>query len=365
MAVDPDVLPNARSNHRAVGATLAEDRACIKCGYNLRGLETHGACPECGTAITPRRDRSKRFADNLVNSEMWYLKALALGLGLMAAAVVGTWVLWIGVWMGTIPVALGNIVALALALAWFVASWISTTERPHTESTVKDEILDSDPLRKAARFAQALAVLAVLADAARYWTGSPVFAALSGLVSVAFLFGLVPLGIYLSSLADWAGETNVGSRLRTAAWCTTVCGSLAVIASVALLMPVPFKLLIAGALTILSIIVLIGLVLFCASTVQLAHTAFWAITNSHQSQEREIRMAERKRRQAEADAARATAADIAMADTANPHQQAVLEDDSPIAVEGLEHTEAVKPEQAPTRPPPPAGDLDTYELADD
>ena len=361
MPVDPVHLENAKP----IGATINEDRACIKCGYNLRGLETHGACPECGTAITPKRDRSKRFADNLVNSEMWYLKTLAVGLGLMAASVVGTWVLWIGVWIGSIPVALGNVLALALALAWFAASWISTTKRPHTESTVKDEILDSDPLRKAARFAQALAVLAVLADAARYWTGSPVFAALYGLVSVAFLFGLVPLGIYLSSLADWAGETGVGSRLRTAAWCTTVCGSLAVIASVALLMPVPFKLLIAGALTILSIIVLIGLVLFCASTVQLAHTAVWAITNSHQSQEREIRMAERKRRQAEADAARATAADIAMADTANPHQQAVLDDDSPIAVEGIEHTEAVKPEQAPTRPPPPAGDLDTYELADD
>jgi len=31
--------------------TIAEDIPCRRCGYNLRGLNTAGACPECGTAI--------------------------------------------------------------------------------------------------------------------------------------------------------------------------------------------------------------------------------------------------------------------------------------------------------------------------
>jgi len=30
---------------------LDEDIACLKCGYNLRGLPTDDACPECGTAV--------------------------------------------------------------------------------------------------------------------------------------------------------------------------------------------------------------------------------------------------------------------------------------------------------------------------
>ena len=30
---------------------LAEDRTCIKCAYNLRGLDPAGRCPECGTAV--------------------------------------------------------------------------------------------------------------------------------------------------------------------------------------------------------------------------------------------------------------------------------------------------------------------------
>ena len=30
---------------------LAEDRLCIDCGYNLRGLRPDGLCPECGGAV--------------------------------------------------------------------------------------------------------------------------------------------------------------------------------------------------------------------------------------------------------------------------------------------------------------------------
>ncbi len=30
---------------------LAEHRACFACGYNLQGLQSDGACPECGLRI--------------------------------------------------------------------------------------------------------------------------------------------------------------------------------------------------------------------------------------------------------------------------------------------------------------------------
>ena len=31
--------------------TIATDLACIKCGYNLRTMQVHGRCPECGTEV--------------------------------------------------------------------------------------------------------------------------------------------------------------------------------------------------------------------------------------------------------------------------------------------------------------------------
>lgn len=45
---EPDVLPGRASE------TLAQDWSCSVCGYNLRGLPTGHACPECGN-IEPYR----------------------------------------------------------------------------------------------------------------------------------------------------------------------------------------------------------------------------------------------------------------------------------------------------------------------
>ena len=35
----------------AVGAELAGDLPCVRCGYNLKGLTVKGMCPECGTSV--------------------------------------------------------------------------------------------------------------------------------------------------------------------------------------------------------------------------------------------------------------------------------------------------------------------------
>src|SRR5687768_14962896 len=43
--------PGAWLGHDVAGGQLAHDVACRKCGYNLRGLDANGRCPECGTAV--------------------------------------------------------------------------------------------------------------------------------------------------------------------------------------------------------------------------------------------------------------------------------------------------------------------------
>jgi len=353
MPVDPDMMPGAKPS----GAAIEQDRPCVKCGYNLVGLDTEGACPECGTPITRRR-KGDRFNDNLVNAPIGYLEYLAAGLGGMGVVIVGTWALWVGVWAGMIPKAAGAVAAIVLAMLWFGATWVATMKRPISEHTARDDILDSKRLRAAARLAQGVGVGAVLADAVAVMLGpnssvAVVFGVLSGLLAVASLFGLVPLGIYLSSLADWAGETTVGSRLRASAWCIAVCGTLLIAVTLVLLMPLPFRLLFAIMTTVLSIAVLIGLVLFCVSILQLVNTAVWAIMNWNQSRAREARIAARKRAQAESDAARADQAASAIAEVANPHQEAIADDDSPIPVEGLE------PGEDPVRESEPDTGTDT------
>jgi hypothetical protein len=39
-----------------VDPLIDEDMPCIKCGYNLRGLQDQGQCPECGTKIAETLD---------------------------------------------------------------------------------------------------------------------------------------------------------------------------------------------------------------------------------------------------------------------------------------------------------------------
>ena len=46
-------IPEAASDKLRLDAEgrVDEDITCRKCGYNLRGLPTDGACPECGSAV--------------------------------------------------------------------------------------------------------------------------------------------------------------------------------------------------------------------------------------------------------------------------------------------------------------------------
>lgn len=74
-------------------AALAEDRPCVRCEYNLRGLMRDGRCPECGLEVAESL-KSPLLHDcgaGWLNWSRWWLYALAasgvlyLG-GLLAAA---------------------------------------------------------------------------------------------------------------------------------------------------------------------------------------------------------------------------------------------------------------------------------------
>ncbi|MGI9015409.1 MAG: hypothetical protein ACR2GY_14345 [Phycisphaerales bacterium] len=107
----------------ARGATpLAEDVACLNCGYNLRGLLVGGRCPECGTSI-PRKpgkaaillpgDRGKR------SRIQWGLTCTAVAI-FVTAGVRLLAVMW---WLAIDPRII-TVCYLVLALLWTVGAFL-------------------------------------------------------------------------------------------------------------------------------------------------------------------------------------------------------------------------------------------------
>ena len=57
-----------------VPEVVVDDRSCISCGYNLRGLPCAGVCSECGASV------SESLRDDLLqNASREYLTELLLG----------------------------------------------------------------------------------------------------------------------------------------------------------------------------------------------------------------------------------------------------------------------------------------------
>src|SRR5688572_6478934 len=71
-------------------AVIASDRACVQCGYNVRGLTRESRCPECGSPV------ADSFADYFLSADpKWRKVLLAAAVLLIAASVLrfGGWCL--------------------------------------------------------------------------------------------------------------------------------------------------------------------------------------------------------------------------------------------------------------------------------
>ena len=352
------------------GATIDADKACSNCGYSLRGLRIGSNCPECGTPVGRRV--TTRFADNLVDSEMWYLRSLVLGFGLMAGSLLGTigWMVFTGwrsqQWAPLHPLVVSAGFFIASG-AWLAGVFITTLKRPRNEHTVRDVLLDSVWVRQSARLLQLLPVAATGLGLAATATGggtAAVFAVFAGLAAIAGFFGLVPLCVYHASLADWAGDTGIGDRLRAAAWSIAVCGTFGVICFLILLIPgLRFKLLVTVGLVLASIITFIGGVLLFLGVLQLALASLWAVQNSTSARAREQRIAVRKAEEEEQSRARAEAAEAEQvaelearegAGDVSPFDDADEDEPIPLAEAGEEAPPRALPDAVDAMLPPPS-----------
>jgi len=251
-----------------------------------------------------------RFVDNLSDAPVWYLRRLRLGLltlclAMFSVAGLLAYSVYYGAARAGTLMTINNIEHylaggfFGCGLLWLLGAWISTRARPKGDRTSPDMLLDSAQLRRAAWMTQGFAPAAVL----MVWTSQMgpagvigmALAILALLLMVAAAFSLVPLSLYLSSVADWAGDSDLGERMRNAAWIIAVLGTIGAVCFVGALIPWIlsglFNLLAIGAFALNVVAVL----MIALSLMLLANTAQWAILNNGSTAARNVRLANRMR----------------------------------------------------------------------
>lgn len=285
---------------------ILEDRPCVGCGYNLKGLTIGAVCPECAQPIT--RLKARIPDDVVTNAPIGYVRILQAGFTLMAASAVGG--LFVPLVVFTSP-GFAPATALMVAMAWLAGVSIVCWPRPAPPPGRKRHS-DWPILRIAVFVTQAAWPLAVIvglslaaappAPVALGATPAPtgLFGGVSivtKIIAALAVLGIVPTMWLLANLSEWVNDDDRARRLKYAS-------GLAAVALLLELFGATFRLPIGGpfgSLMILGLnvvpLIAVGVVLYNVwSIVQLAQTTAWAINTAKRQREREQALRERVER---------------------------------------------------------------------
>lgn len=285
---------------RSRGSVIREHQRCPNCEYDLIGLVAGGVCPECGRPIVMHRP-SGRFGDNLVDAPLNYLRHLRWALLLLAVVSIGAIVTVAAAWW-TGQYAIVPVSMLGLTPAWAAGVWLTTWKRP--SGLPRDSVLDHRKLRVALRVVHMLPIVAAGLIFAGYLTqmstpvGLPLIAQvllLAGLgIVLLCVVALVPLGVYLSALCDWAGDGGLSTRFRLASSVIALCTMTAVVMAMILVGSVGMRGMAALVLMWSVSVSGIATVGFLFFLLQLSHMATWAVNNAVTASERDARVSARR-----------------------------------------------------------------------
>lgn len=229
MALSSDDLRHMHDKSRggAGKAVVIEiDRACIQCGYNLRGLKPDGKCPECGRPIGMKR-RGPVFADQMSAAPLLWTKgfvngtfALAVGISVIIPCAI--------VSMMEVESSLGVSVMILGGLSWFIGAFLVTRPRPVTDATSVSPTKEWVWERFLGRWSQVAWCIGpgLVAASAHANVGERALFVLGLAFIAAAIVGIAPLLIVLSNLTYWAADTNLAYRLKIASWTLPLSGLL-------------------------------------------------------------------------------------------------------------------------------------------
>ena len=197
---------------------LWQDRACRRCGFNLRGLPRTGDCPECGLSIAVSLREPY-----LQHAEPNWVRGLASGVG---------WILWsvfVGLAGGIIvgPLSGGDPtvkagVSLIASLVYLIGVWRLTSPEPGVHR--EDDPRSRGVTRWSAGIAFATELLS-LGVATAHPAAVLAASTVSGLASVVAYFGLF---IYAARLALRLPDGELARVTRVVMWGIVVSFSLTI-----------------------------------------------------------------------------------------------------------------------------------------
>lgn len=332
--------------------TIFQDITCRSCGYNLKGIDARGRCPECGEFISSRAfgDAHRRsFQGNLGEAPKGFLlllsaAMLATGVGQLAMLLLWGWTVVYG--LSDIELNIAAIVAGVLYLAGIAGMVVPAPKQTSSARPRTPKFFIVVAISGAACW--------ILHPVLVIWTQAAASALSSyvvGFLFVAGAFSAAAVGVILSDIAEWASDTVIANWLRNFAWGQAAGLTVCLLVKLFEAAGLPFVGLLYWVMSLGALAWLVCVLMAGISAIQMLRMVFWAVRNTKERVERDRRIARRAR---EYEERRQVAMDLANASM--PPEQPVMEELDPLTPRPGMKTHQISR---------PTGEASPYGLEDD
>lgn len=273
---------------RVPGMIIDTDRACPKCGYNVRGLSVGKPCPECGRPIY--FGLTAKVEHRLADAPYWFIRLQSVGLwvifagAVMLALVAGAWesLEWDGLTTAALAI---------VGVLWVAGVGAVCMPRPNTRNEGTETPQESRVLRLAALVSQSLWLVAAGLSTL---TGVP--AALDAAIGAMVIAGLgvIPTMFLLANHAEYIGDPDRGRKLS---WLATVLAIFIVLYALGLRMrvaiPLPMLAAFFKGVPLLAWVIVLTTAFTLWHMFQLAVVGAWAIRVAEREDERDNNLRDR------------------------------------------------------------------------
>ena len=264
--------------------TVINERQCVGCGYNLRGLPVGGRCPECGMPIASE----SRFDEPLAHSPVEVIKAFRLGCWFATVVMFSAAVTIVARSFRAVPAEAIAAILGVLAMLWLAATWMVTPSFTIRAAAARG-FGPTSRLRMAARALQfgwlacasCYALVALYSTQLGGWVG---LVRLGMIVSAIVGFaGVVCLGILLERLAEWARDDDAERALNLAVWGVPITTSILFLNTSMFLLSI-----------VIALIWLMSVLAFPYGMLSLSRSVSLSVSHAREYQNRERRRYERQ-----------------------------------------------------------------------